>query len=108
MLLSYLTLGLSLAYWAADALRECADYTGRRDVQPRTELALMLLFPPYAAYVLVCRLPALVRAARAQAGLTEPAPSPGLSFLSPFLWPAMPLLAMAYQDALNEAWLAER
>ena len=34
MLLAYLTFGFSFYFWVAAVLRECGDYTGRRDLQP--------------------------------------------------------------------------
>ncbi len=108
MLLAYLTLGFSFYFWVANVLRECGEYTGRRDFHPRTELTLMLLFPPYAIYVAVFRLPILLRATLAQANVPEPVGlNSAVVFLNPLLFPVLPLLAMLYQDALNQAWLAE-
>jgi hypothetical protein len=106
MLLAYLTLGCAFPCWVYRALRECAAYAGREGVG-RTELTLLLLFPPYAVYVAVFRLPELIRAAQAQAGVPESAVlRRSYLFLNPCLFCALPLLAMAYQEALNEVWLA--
>ena len=107
LMLAYLTLGYYFYYWVYRVMRECGDYTGRRDFNPRTELALMLIFPPYAVYVAVFRLPDLVRRTQAVAGLPE---SPALGhtwvFLHPCMFCALPLLAMLYQDALNQVWFS--
>jgi hypothetical protein len=106
LILSYLTLGIYFLFWLHRALRECGAYTGRADVAPRNELALMLIFPPYAVYVATFRLPELIRAAQQQAKVTEsPALGHAYFFLSPFLFPALPFLGMIEQEALNRVWL---
>jgi hypothetical protein len=106
LLLTYLTLGLYLLYSNYRVLHECAAYTKRQDINPRNELSLMLLFPPYAVYLLVCRLPELISSTQALAGLPDPlACKPVYLFLHPLMLPALPFLAVAYQDALNRAWL---
>jgi hypothetical protein len=106
LLLSYLTLGIYFAYWGARALRECNDYLGRKDVHPRGELSLMLIFPPYAIYVSVMLLPELIRRTQTLAGVPETA---GLRhavlFLNPCLFAGLPFLAMISQEALNQVWL---
>lgn len=105
-LLCYLTLGLYAYYWMYQVMRECLACTGRRDLNPRIELSLMLLFPPYALFVAVFRLPELIAAARAQAKLPEsPIAAPAYLFLLPCLVFALPLLYMAQQDTLNQVWL---
>jgi len=105
LLLSYLTAGLYFAYWTYRAMQECSVYTSGRDCESRSELALMLICPPYAAYSAVFRLPDLVKAARKAAGVPEfGALAIGPVFLHPCLWPFLPLLAMIYQDALNQVW----
>ncbi len=106
LLLSYLTVGIYFCYWAYRALDECHDYLGRKDVPQRSELSLMLIFPPYALYVTVFVLPELIRRAQALAGVPE---TPGLRFaglfLNPWLFFTLPLLAMISQEALNQIWL---
>jgi hypothetical protein len=105
LLLSYLTFGLYFYFWAYRAIRECVTYTGRTDCNPRTELALMLVFPPYAIYVVVFRLPELIRSAQAMAKVTEsPAVNHSYLFLNPCLFPGLPFLSMVQQDALNQVW----
>ena len=88
-------------------LQECQAYTGRTDFNPRVELSLMLIFPPYAVYLAVFRLPDLIRRAQELAGVAE---SPSLRtaplFVNPLLYLALPFLGMIYQDALNQTWLS--
>jgi hypothetical protein len=106
LVLSYLTFGIYFLFWAHRALRESCAYTSRKDVEPRIELALMLIFPPYAVFVATFRLPEAIRAAQQQAKLAEsPAVNHAYLFLIPFLFPALPFLAMIEQDALNRVWL---
>src|SRR5262245_26426475 len=106
LVLTFLTLGIYLPFWASRAIRECRDYTGRKDVAPRNELTLMLILPPYTIFVLLFRVPELIREVRQQAKLTEsPAGTPTYLFLNPFFLPGLPILAMLQQDALNQAWL---
>lgn len=107
LLLSYLTIGFYFCYWAYRAITDCAAYTGRKDVNARVELALMLVFPPYAVYVVAFRLPEMIRAAQVQAkqpeaGVLSVAPF----FIVPCLAPGLPFVAMAYQDALNQVWVS--
>jgi hypothetical protein len=106
LLLTYLTMGFYFYYWVYQVISECGAYTGRQDVNARTEVALMLAFPPYSLYVVIFRLPELVRAVQQQAKLPE---SAGVNnayiFVIPCLYPAMPLLHMVQQDALNQVWL---
>jgi hypothetical protein len=107
LLLSYLTLGIYFYYWFYCILRECADYSGRRDFNARVELALMLLLPPYAVYVAVFRLPEVVRTVQRLAGVPEStALNYSFLFLIPCMFPALPMLAMMCQDALNQVWFA--
>ena len=106
LLLSYLTGGVYFLYWTSRALRECGEYTGRKDVNPRTELSLMLIFPPYAVYVVVFQLPDLIRRTQALAGMPETtALRQAVFFLNPCLFIALPFLAMIYQETLNQTWL---
>jgi hypothetical protein len=106
LMLSYLTLGIYFCYWASRALGECNDFLGRRDVRPRAELSLMLIFPPYALYVAVFLLPDAIRRAQTLAGVPE---TPGLRqaifFLNPCLFLVLPVLGMISQEALNQVWL---
>lgn len=106
LLLSYLTLGFYLFYWISKVMQECAIYTERKDIQSRIELSLMLIFPLYAVYLAVYRVPELVRQARARAGLPEEGgPGPAVFFLAPFLIVGIPILCMVQQDTLNQVWL---
>jgi hypothetical protein len=106
LLMSYLTLGFYFYYWAYLALGECNDYLGRNDVQPRAELALMLIFPPYAIYVAVFLLPEMIRRAQTLASLPETvALRQTVFFLHPLLFFVLPFLGMISQQALNQIWL---
>jgi hypothetical protein len=106
LLLSYLTLGIYLYYWAYSVMRECNAYTGRKDINPRTELNLMLIFPPYTIYVVLFQVADMIRRAQVLAGQPEtPAVRWAVLFLNPFLLVEVPILAMIYQDALNQIWL---
>lgn len=106
LLLSYLTLGFYFYYWLYRALGECNEYLGRKDVSLRTELSLMLIFPPYALYLAVFVLPELIRKAQTVASIPE---TPGLRiavfFLNPILLFTLPVLGMICQDTLNQIWL---
>jgi len=105
LLLCYLTLGFYLLYWISRVLQECAGYTERRDIRPRIELNLMLIFPLYAIYLAVYRLPALVREVQTRAGLPESLyPGPAVFFLAPWFIVGIPILCMIHQDALNQVW----
>jgi hypothetical protein len=105
LLLTFFTLGIYFAFWAQRAQAECNAYLGRKGPSPRTELTLMLLFPPYAIYTVVFLLPELIRAAQQQAKVPElPVGACTLVFLNPCLFFALPLLAMAQQEALNQLW----
>jgi hypothetical protein len=107
--LSYLTLGLYGAWWAHSILKECAAYLDRRDLDGRAELALLFAFPPYLVYVAAFRLPALVHLVRDKAGLPVAVGlNQGALFAFPIGWPALPLLGMAIQEALNEVWTSVR
>jgi hypothetical protein len=107
LLLSWLTLGIYFAYWASRVMAECNAFTGRKGPRPRTELTLMLLFPPYAVYTVVFRLPELIRTVQQHARQPEmPAGACTLVFLNPCLFFALPLLAVAEQEALNQVWQA--
>lgn len=105
-LLSYLTLGFYFYYWLARALGECNEYLGRKDVSPRGELSLMLIFPPYALYVVVYVLPESIRRAQTLAALPEtPNVRHAVLFLNPCLLLGAPLLGAIHQQALNQIWL---
>jgi hypothetical protein len=105
LMLSYLTCGFYFYYWVYRVLRECGAYTGRKDFNPRTELTLMLIFPPYVLYVAIFQLSDLIRRTQALAGVPE---TPGLRqatlFLNPCLIGGLPFLGMIYQEALNQIW----
>lgn len=106
MLLSYLTLGVYFAYWTYSVLRECEEYSGRKEFNPRSELALMLLFPPYIVFVAGFLLADRIRRAQATAGVPEtPGLRQGMFFLNPLFFFALPYLGMVYQEALNQLWL---
>jgi hypothetical protein len=105
LLLSYLTCGIYFYYWVYRVLRECNAYTGRTDFNPRTQLTLMLLFPPYVVYVAVFQLPDLIRRTQALAGAPEtPALRHAILFLNPCLVFGLPFLATMYQEVLNQIW----
>jgi hypothetical protein len=105
MVLSYLTGGIYFSYWTYRIMKECGVYTSGRDCESRSEMTLMLCFPPYAAYTALFRLPDLVKAVRKTAGASEfSALGAAPFFLNPCMWPLMPFLAMIYQDALNQVW----
>ncbi len=106
LLLTALTFGFYLSYWISCVLRECANYTGQRDLNARTELALMLIIPFYTVYLAVNRVPDLVRRVQAQAGMDERAPQlTGALFWNPFLIFTLPLVCMSMQDTLNQVWI---
>ena len=106
-LLSMLTLGLYYYYWVYRTIQECAAFTGRKDIKARIDLALMLVLPPYAVYVSAFRLPEMIRAVQVQAKQPEAgALAVAPFFIIPCLAPALPFLAMAYQDALNQVWIS--
>jgi hypothetical protein len=107
LLLTYLTLGFYFYYWVYAVMRECSTYTGRRDFNPRTEFALMLVIPLYAVYLAVFRLPDMIKRTQAVANVPETAAvSHTYVFLNPLMFCAMPFLAMLYQDALNQVWFS--
>src|SRR5262249_7641498 len=71
LVLTMLTLGFYFPFWLASILRECAAYTGKRAGTSRADLTLMLVFPPYAIFVAVFRVPARIRAVQQLAGVPE-------------------------------------
>jgi len=79
MVLSYLTGGIYFSYWTYRVMQECSVYTSGRDCESRSEMTLMLCFPPYAAYTALFRLPDLVKSVRKTAGATEFVVPAGLS-----------------------------
>jgi hypothetical protein len=106
MLLSYLTLGFYFYYWLYRTLAECNEYLGRKNLPLRSELSLMLIFPPYAVYLAVFVLPELIRKAQAQAGTPQTAElRQTVFFLNPMLIIALPVLGMICQETLNQIWL---
>ncbi len=106
LLLSYLTLGFYFYYWLYRALGECNDYLGRKDVPLRAELSLMLIFPPYALYLVVFVLPELIRQAQTLATVPETQQlRQGVFFLNPILLIVVPVFGMICQEALNQTWL---
>ena len=106
-ILTYLTLGFYLKYWVYKTIQECAAFTGRKAINARIELSLMLVVPFYAGYVIAFRLPEMIRAVQVQAKQPE-AGALGVApfFIIPCLAPGLPFLAMAYQDALNQVWVS--
>jgi hypothetical protein len=107
LLLSLLTLGYYFYYWVYVASKECCEYTDRRDFNPRTETALMLIIPFYSLYVAVYRLPELVKRTQELAGVpTSSALTHTWIYLLPLMLFPLPFLAMLYQDALNQVWLS--
>jgi hypothetical protein len=107
LLLSYLTLSFYFYYWLYRALGECHDYLGHPDAPRRSELSLMLIFPPYAVYLAAFVLPELIRKAQAQAGTPEIAElRQAVFFLNPILFLTLPVFAMICQETLNQIWLA--
>jgi hypothetical protein len=106
LLLSYVTIGFYFYFWAYRALGECNEYLGRKEASSRADLSLMLIFPPYAIYVAAFLLPDLIQRAQTLANVPETqALRYTVFFLNPCLFFALPLLAMAEQEALNQIWL---
>jgi hypothetical protein len=106
LLLSYLTLGTYFVYWTCATLKECGLYQGGKHFPIRTELTLALIFPPYLLYLVLFRLPQQVRRVQELAGVSELASfEHTILFLNPCVLWALPVLAMAYQNALNQAWV---
>jgi len=106
-LLSFITLGIYYYYWVFKTIQECTAYTGRTDISARVELSLMFALPPYAIYVSAFRVPELIRAVQVQAKQPEAgALAVAPFFVIPCLAMALPFLAMAYQDALNQVWMS--
>jgi len=105
LLLSYATLGIYFCYWVYAALRECGRFSGDATRTP-SDVTLMAVFPPYAIYCLVFKLPDALRRVRAAAGIKDADVAQAHDFLNPLMFPALPYLAMRYQDLLNEAWAA--
>jgi hypothetical protein len=106
--LAVITFGFYAYYWIYKVMQECGTYTGRATLSARTELTLMLLFPPYSAYVLLFRVPELIRPVLQETKVPEPGAINNtyffLLFVNPCLAPGLLFLAMIYQDALNQAW----
>jgi hypothetical protein len=106
LLLAYLTFGYSFYVWIYRVIQECQAFTGRSDFNARVELSLMLIFPPYAIYLAVIRLPDLIKRTQEMAGVPEaPALQLAPRFINPLLFLALPYLGMIYQDALNQTWM---
>jgi hypothetical protein len=105
LMMTYLTAGYYFYWWIYRVMQECSAYTGREDVKPRIELCLMLIFPLYALYVAVFRLPEMIKRAQGLAGIPEStAVGHSYVFLNPCMFCALPFLGMLYQDALNQVW----
>jgi hypothetical protein len=105
LLLGLVTFGFYFPYWIYRALADCCAFADRRDVHPRTELCLMLICPLYGVYLVVHRLPELIRQSQVLAGVVEPGPLERAPlFLDPCLFCALPLLCMIEQDCLNRVW----
>jgi hypothetical protein len=107
--MTYITFGIYFYYWIYQVMKEVGAYTGRKDFNPRVELCLMFAFPLYAAYLMVFRLPDMIRRAQAAAAVPE-TPALGFTFyfLNPCFCPALPLVAMMYQDSLNQVWFSAK
>jgi hypothetical protein len=106
LLLSYLTCGIYFFCWIYLVTCECNEFTGRKDVNPRADLSLMFLFPPYAVYVMIFQLSDLIRRTQALAGTPETsALRHAVIFLNPCLFCGLPFLGMIYQESLNQIWL---
>lgn len=103
LLMSYATLGAYFYYWVHATLRDCGRFAGEPPGAP-SDATLLIVFPPYAVYCLIFKLPAAVGRVRKAAGLSEADVAPSLGFLNPLMFLALPYLAMWYQDLLNEAW----
>ncbi len=103
LLMSYATLGIYFYYWVHATLRDCGRFAGERGRAP-SDATLLIVFPPYAVYCLVFKLPTAVGRVRSTAGLADAAVVPSYGFLNPLMFLALPYLAMWYQDLLNEAW----
>jgi hypothetical protein len=106
LLISYATLGIYFCYWVYTTLRDCGRFAGDTSRAP-SDVTLLIVFPPYAVYCLVFKLPVAIERVRAAAGLAETAVPPSYGFLNPLMFLALPYLAMWYQDLLNEAWTSE-
>ena len=88
MVLSYLTGGIYFSYWTYRVMQECGVYTSGRACESRSEMTLMLCFPPYAAYTALFRLPDLIKAVRKAAGSPEFSALGAVPFfLNPCMWP---------------------
>ncbi len=106
-LFSLITFGFYYKYWVYKTIQECAAFTGRKDINARIELSLMLVLPLYTNYVSAFRLPEMIRAVQVQAKQPEAgALAVAPFFIIPCFAPALPFLAMAYQDALNQVWVS--
>jgi hypothetical protein len=107
--MAYLTLGIYFLYWVYQVMKECSAYTGRKDFNPRVELCLMFAFPLYAAYLMVFRLPDMIKRTQTAGGVPETT-ALGFTFyfLNPCFCPALPLVAMMYQDSLNQVWFTAK
>jgi hypothetical protein len=106
LLISYATLGIYFCYWVYTTLRDCGRFAGDTSRAP-SDVTLLIVFPPYAVYCLVFKLPAAIDRVRTAAGLSEPAIAPSYGFLNPLMFLALPYLAMWYQELLNDAWTSE-
>ena len=102
--LSYITLGSYFCYWVYAVMRECSQFSGQRPSSARSELTLLFVFPLCVVYTVVFKLPEMIDGARRTAGLKAVSFTQSSSFLNPFLFPALPFLAMLYQDKLNDVW----
>jgi hypothetical protein len=106
LLISYATLGVYFCHWVYATLRDCGRYAGDTSRAP-SDVTLLIVFPPYAVYCLVFRMPAAIERVRVAAGLAESPIPPSYGFLNPLMFLALPYLAMWYQELLNEAWTNE-
>ena len=107
LLLSFITFGFYYKYWVFKTIQECTAFTGLKDTKARVELSLMLVVPFYTSYLSAFRVPELIRAVQVRAKQPESgALAVAPFFIMPCLTPALPFLAMAYQDALNQVWVS--
>jgi hypothetical protein len=105
MMLSYITFGFYGVYRNYKIMKECLQYLGRSDLNPRIELTLMLCIPLYSIYVQVFRLPELIRAVQSKAKLPESSGLFGYLFVIPFMLPMLPVLSMTQQESMNQIWI---
>lgn len=107
IILTYLTGGYYLYWWIYAVMKEISAYTGRSDFSAKTEWCLMMIFPLYAIYTLIFRLPDMIKRTQETAGIpvTTTITNTG-QYLNCCMWCGLPFLGMVYQDALNDVWFS--